>query len=81
MEREPKETISRSEAHILVERWGQPPISKILTQNCSYLKKMQEQREGRPSRECPIWGYIAYRVTKPKHYCLCQEELAGRRLV
>ena len=28
----------------LVEGWDHPPISKILTQNCSCLKEMQGQR-------------------------------------
>ena len=42
-----------------VEGWGHPPISKILTQNRSRLKKIQGQRveqklKERSSRDCPI---------------------------
>ena len=34
-----------------VEGWGHPPISKILTQNCSYLKEMQRQKWSRDWRK------------------------------
>jgi hypothetical protein len=41
-EREPVETISSGLAWPLVEGWVYIPISKILTQNGSRLKEMQE---------------------------------------
>jgi hypothetical protein len=68
------------------EGWGHPPISKILTQNCSFLKKKQGQRveqrlKERPSRDCPTWGSIPHADTKPRHYCGCQEVLADRNLI
>lgn len=38
---EPVETISSTQAWPPDNRWGQPSISKILTQNCTYVKEMQ----------------------------------------
>ncbi|KRY62277.1 hypothetical protein T4D_6339, partial [Trichinella pseudospiralis] len=35
----------------------------------------------RPSRDCPTWGFIPYTVTKPRHYCGCQEVHAERSLI
>jgi hypothetical protein len=57
-EGEPIETISKGQAQSSVEGWDHPPISKILTQNCSCLKEMQGQSvehrlKERPSRDCP----------------------------
>ena len=43
-EREPALTISRGYAWPPVEEWSHTRISKILTQNCSYLKEIQGQR-------------------------------------
>jgi len=45
-------------------------MSKILTQNCSYLKEVQgekvEQRlKERPPRNCPTWGSILYALSNP----------------
>jgi hypothetical protein len=34
-----------------------------------------------PSRDCPTWGSIPYTVTKPRHYCGCQQMLADRSLI
>jgi hypothetical protein len=34
-----------------------------------------------PSRDCPTWGSIPYTVTKPRHYCGCQEVLTDRSLI
>ena len=39
-EGKPVETIFRGKPLPLVEGWSHPPISKILTQNCSYLKEI-----------------------------------------
>jgi hypothetical protein len=57
-----------------IQRWGHPPMSKILTQNCSRLKETQGQRvkqslKERLSRDCPTWRSILYTGTKPRHYC------------
>jgi hypothetical protein len=35
----------------------------------------------RPSRDCLSWRSIPYTVTKPRHYCGCQEVLADRNLI
>jgi hypothetical protein len=57
--REPIETIPRGYTWPLVEGWGQPPISKILTQNFSCLKEIRERRaetEGRAIQRLPHLG-------------------------
>jgi hypothetical protein len=33
-----------------------------------------------PPRDYPTWGFIPYPVTKPRHYCGCQEMHAERSL-
>jgi hypothetical protein len=45
-------------AWLLVEGWGHPPISKLLSQKCSCQKesqgqKMEQKLKERPSRDCP----------------------------
>jgi hypothetical protein len=62
------------------------PSPKVLTQNCSCLKEIQEQRveqrlKERPSRDCPTWGSIPHADTKLRHYCRFQEMLADRSLI
>jgi hypothetical protein len=54
----------------LVEECGHPPISKILTQNCScleeILKQNVEQRlKEKASRDCPTWGSIHMQTPNP----------------
>ena len=52
-----------------VKGWLHPPISKFLTQKCSWAKEEQGQemrqrlKEG-PSRDCPTWGSILSAETK-----------------
>jgi hypothetical protein len=58
----------------LVEGWSHPPVSKILTQNCSCQKEIRGQRveqrlKERPSRDCPTWGFMPHADTRPRHYC------------
>jgi hypothetical protein len=43
----------------------------------NYEQRLKE----RPSRDCPTWGSIPYTVTKPRHYCGCQQVLADRSLI
>jgi len=55
---EPVETTSSREAQPSVEGWGHPPISKILTQNCSCPRerqgqKMEQRLKERPPRDHP----------------------------
>ena len=64
---------------------GPPPISKILTQNCSCVKEIQgqgvEQRMNeRPSRDCHHVCYITHSDTTPWPYGKCQEVLADSSL-
>jgi hypothetical protein len=40
----------------------------------------QKWKEG-PSRDCPTWGYIPYTITKPRHFCGCQQVLTDRSLL
>jgi hypothetical protein len=44
-------------------------------------QSVEQRLKERPSRNCPTWGSIPYTVTKPRHYCGCQQVLAGRSLV
>jgi hypothetical protein len=41
-------------------------------------QSVEQRLKERPSRDCPTWGFIPYTVTKPRHYCGCQEVLADR---
>jgi hypothetical protein len=46
-------------------------------------KELQRQRvEQRlkewPSKDCPTWGSIPYTITKPRHFCGCQQVLTDR---
>jgi hypothetical protein len=51
--------------------------NKILTGANGIEQRLKE----RPSRDCPTWGFIPYTVTKPRHYCGCQEVHAERGLM
>jgi len=42
---------------------------------------VEQRLKERPSRDCPTWGSITCAVTKPRHYCRCQERLADRSLI
>jgi hypothetical protein len=44
------------------------------------LKCSAEAKE-RLSSDCSTWGSIPYTVTKPRHYCGCQEVHAERSLI
>jgi hypothetical protein len=39
------------------------------------------ETEERPSRDCPKWGSFPDIVSKPRHYCGCQQLLADRSLI
>jgi hypothetical protein len=43
---EPEEAIPSKESRLPAKGWCHPPISKILTQNCSCLKEIQGQKNG-----------------------------------
>jgi hypothetical protein len=42
---------------------------------------MEQRLKERPSKDCPMWGFIPYTVFKPRHYCGCQELYADRSLI
>jgi hypothetical protein len=70
----------------LLEGWYYPLLSKIVMQNCSFLKQIQghsleQSLKERPSGDCPTWGSIPYAATTPRHYCWCHEVLADRGLI
>jgi hypothetical protein len=44
-------------------------------------QSMEQKIKERPSRDCPTWGSIHYIITKPRHYCRCQEVHADRNLI
>jgi hypothetical protein len=44
-------------------------------------QSLEQKLKERPSSDCPTWGSIPYTVTKPRHYCGCQQVLADRSLI
>ena len=56
-------------------------VSKILTGGNMETEWSRQKLKERPSRDCPTWGSIPYTVTKPRHYCGCQQVLADRSLI
>jgi hypothetical protein len=43
--------------------------------------KYGSKTEEKAIRDCLTWGFIPYTVTKPKHYCGCQELFDDRSLI
>jgi hypothetical protein len=57
-------------------------LKKKEDQSVEIQRQSVEQRQKeRPSRDCPTWGSIPYTVTKPRHYCGCQQVLADRSMI
>jgi hypothetical protein len=54
--------------------------NKILTGGNMETKCGAETEEW-PFRDCPTCPSIPYTITKPTHYCGCQEVLADRSLI
>jgi hypothetical protein len=55
---------------------------KILTgANTETETKCGAENEGKQSSNCPNWGFIPHRVTKPREYCRRQEVHAERNLI
>jgi hypothetical protein len=55
-------------------------VDKIIMGANTEIKCEQKLKE-RPSSDCPIWGANPCTVTKPRHYCGCQEKHADRSLI
>jgi hypothetical protein len=55
--------------------------NKVLRGANMETKYRTERLKERLSRDCPTWGSIPYTVTKPRHYCGCQEVHADRSLI
>jgi hypothetical protein len=55
--------------------WGTKYPWKELQRKSSELR----QKEG-SSKDCPTQASFLYTTTKPRHYCICQEDLADRTL-
>jgi hypothetical protein len=60
---------------VLLRRGNKYPWEEIQRQ--SVEPRLKEW----PSRDCPTWGSIPYTVSKPRHYCGCQQVLADRSLI
>jgi hypothetical protein len=43
--------------------------------------KYEAETEVMATHDCPIWGSTPYTVTKPRHYCGCQQVLTDRSLI
>jgi hypothetical protein len=54
--------------------------NKILTGE-NMKTKCREETEGKAIQRPPYLEIHPYTVTKPRHYCGCQEALADRRLI
>jgi hypothetical protein len=50
-------------------------------QNIETMFRAETEEKAVQSRDFPTWGSIPYTVTKPRHYCGCQEVLAERSLI
>jgi len=44
-------------------------------------QSLELRQKERPSRDCPTRGFIPYTTTKPRHYCICQEDFADGTLI
>ena len=47
----------------------------------SRRQSMEQRLKEKLSRDCLTWESIPYTVTKPRHYCGCQQVLANRNLI
>jgi hypothetical protein len=60
--------------------------SFLLRKGTKYpLKELQRQslemrQKEEPSRDCPTQGSIPYTTTKPRDYCICQQDFADSTL-
>jgi hypothetical protein len=45
------------------------------------VTKFGAEMKKEPSRNCFTQGSIPYTTTKPKHYCICQQDFADRTLI
>jgi hypothetical protein len=46
-----------------------------------WRQSVEQWLKERPSKDCPIWEYIPYTVTKHRYYCQCQEVHTDRSLL
>jgi hypothetical protein len=46
-----------------------------------WRESVEQRIKERSPRDCPSWGFIPYAVTKPRHWCGCQEVHAERSLM
>jgi hypothetical protein len=44
-------------------------------------QSLEQRLKEKPSSDCPTWGSIPYTVPECRHYCGCQQVLAGRSLI
>ena len=59
-----------------ISLWGRTP-----GRHPRDINSLEQRLKERLPRHCPTWGFITYTVTKPRHYCGCQEVNAERSLV
>jgi hypothetical protein len=60
---------------IFLRRGNKYPREEIEKQS------MEQTLKERPLRDCLAWGSIPSTVTKPRHYCGCQQVLSDRSLI
>jgi hypothetical protein len=56
-------------------------VNKILSQEEIQRESVEQRLKERPSRDCPTWGSIPHKATKPGRYCGCQEVFADGSLI
>jgi hypothetical protein len=62
-------------ASVLLRRGNKLPMEGAIETKC------RAETEGMTIQRLPILEFIPYTVTKPRHYCGCQEEHAERSLI
>ena len=73
--------------HMKFKKEDQSVGTSVLFRRTKYLQEqiwrlsVEERPKDRPSRDCPTWRLIPYTVTKPRHYCGCQQVHAERSLI
>jgi hypothetical protein len=61
---------------LVLLRWGTKYSEEEI-----WRQSVEQRLKERPFTYCPTCGFIPYIVTKPRHYCECQEMLANRSLL
>jgi hypothetical protein len=70
-----KKAYQSVDTFILLRRRDKIPMGEVTETKCG------AETEGKAIQRLPHLGSIPYTVTKPRHYCGCQQELVDRCLI